>query len=356
MKTVTKSNPMIPTLAGFKNLMWSILKSDIHNPVMNAEDKRVWALIAQWAVRDPEFVKAGYDLNKGIMLVGPCGSGKSKLMEVLNRTLKGFNSQLSFTEKITWKVAADFTRFGHDCLLAFGATHYLFDELGLRDREDVAHFKNTVKIGQEIILHRYQQFKSRSVFTHFTTNLKKEQLEEFYGTREFSRLTEMCNFIQYNCEDKRLNGTAGLKTVIGYDIPPDLPSEQEIEDHFVKCCLEAFEKFKSTGEFYDYGNAVYDFLKRKAIITYTSDDEIEFANQADELEKKSIEKKLSDNKSDGLLRASLKKSLTELETSSGTVHNGKRLALVTFFKELIEFGPELSELLNQMEVGASCKN
>jgi len=57
----------------------------------------------------------------------------------------------------------------------------------------------------EILLSRYDLFKTKNVKTHITTNLNAEELEARYGSRVRSRMREMFNLISFDSSttDKR---------------------------------------------------------------------------------------------------------------------------------------------------------
>ena len=57
----------------------------------------------------------------------------------------------------------------------------------------------------EILLSRYDQFVSRKLITHLTTNLSASEIEQLYGNRVRSRMRELFNLIAFNSSvnDKR---------------------------------------------------------------------------------------------------------------------------------------------------------
>lgn len=147
-----------------------------------------------------------WNLNKGIMLYGNTGSGKTFLMEmfavnprltyrvfhvlqdVQSRAMQDGDEGLEpFTRLLN--NTAFYTEFGqHQC----GA---MFDDLGTEDRS-VTYFGTTQNVMRNIIERRYQNVPIAA--THFTTNLTTEQIEERYGARVRSRLREMVNLIEFN--------------------------------------------------------------------------------------------------------------------------------------------------------------
>jgi DNA replication protein DnaC len=54
----------------------------------------------------------------------------------------------------------------------------------------------------EILLSRYDQFITKKMLTHLTTNLTSSEIDEIYGLRVRSRLREMFNLIAFSSDSK----------------------------------------------------------------------------------------------------------------------------------------------------------
>lgn len=59
-----------------------------------------------------------------------------------------------------------------------------------------------------------------------------------------------------------------------------IPNPEQIENDLRKLSLEAFEKFKKTGFYNDYGNCVYDYLNKKGMIKFSSEEKNKFMFEA----------------------------------------------------------------------------
>ena len=142
------------------------------------------------------------DLNKGILLSGPIGCGKTALMNLV----KSIVIKRSLYEvKSTRLISFEYIRDGHQVISNYSNTkNYCFDDLGLE--QNLKRYGNECNIMGEILLSRYDLFISHKVITHATTNLNSNELEEYYGNRVRSRMKEMFNLISFdkNTEDKRL--------------------------------------------------------------------------------------------------------------------------------------------------------
>jgi hypothetical protein len=140
--------------------------------------------------------------NKGLFVIGGVGTGKTTTMEVLRalrwlpcrsiscKVLSGMASAegLNFVEmfKEQRKVSGELR-----------SNDWYFDDFGAEDRS-VQHFGTMVRPMEEVITMRYEQYQRYGMFSHFTSNLKPEQIRELYGERVYSRLAGMCNVVVVN--------------------------------------------------------------------------------------------------------------------------------------------------------------
>ncbi len=167
--------------------------------------------ILAWFLED-ELVaeKMNIDLNKGILLSGPIGCGKTtlfKLMQNFPTKRKGFGI-IS-----TRQVVSEFMQSGYEILEKYSngnLSHdirtpksYCFDDLGTETTSK--YFGNDCNVMAEILLTRYDLFKEKGIITHLTTNLSASEIESQYGNRLRSRMREMFNLFGYeeNSGDKR---------------------------------------------------------------------------------------------------------------------------------------------------------
>lgn len=148
------------------------------------------------------------DLQKGIMLTGPIGCGKTSLMKILKYIATPTNT---FIMKSSREISFEFIKEGFDIihqyargkLYASEPRIYCFDDLG--SEGNIKYFGNECNVMAEILLSCYDLFSHKGLITHITTNLSATELEENYGNRLRSRLREMVNLISFNkdCLDKR---------------------------------------------------------------------------------------------------------------------------------------------------------
>lgn len=171
---------------------------------LHKEDQKIIFKLMIYFIRDDETcAKYGIDLEKGILLNGPVGCGKTSLM-ILMRSFAYPDQRYSI--KSTRDVAAEFNQEGYQVLQRYGKRSesiYCFDDLGVEN--NMKYFGSECNTIAEILLQRYELRIMEGTVTHATTNLNAKELEELYGNRVRSRLREMFNLIAFTMQagDKR---------------------------------------------------------------------------------------------------------------------------------------------------------
>ena len=155
-------------------------------------------------------------LQKGILLTGPVGVGKTSFMTLMRFLL---SKQQCFMIKSCREVTFEFIKEGYLVIqkystYSFARSYpieydprkpitYCFDDLGTES--SLKYYGNTCNVLGEILLSRYDHFISNNMITHATTNLSASELETLYGNRVRSRMREMFNLLSFEkgAEDKR---------------------------------------------------------------------------------------------------------------------------------------------------------
>ena len=168
----------------------------------------IYKLIIYMIKDNKAALKEQIDLNKGILLSGPIGCGKTSIMNLI----KPFTSPLSeYKIKTCRELSFEFAKNGFETINCYTLklanqsklTGYCFDDLGAE--QQIKHFGNDCNVMAEVLLSRYEQFVVNKCVTHITTNLSASEIERIYGNRLRSRMRGMFNLIAFNINsnDKR---------------------------------------------------------------------------------------------------------------------------------------------------------
>lgn len=153
-----------------------------------------------------------YKPDKGLLLQGPVGCGKTTLMQMFR-----FNQVSSYAVISSRTVSYEFSKNGYDGINRYfgllttsdiykscgqGFVGVCFDDIGTEI--DKKHYGNESNVMAEILLNRYDN-KALAGKTHLTTNLSIDQIGERYGDRVKSRFKEMFNQVDFaiNSPDRR---------------------------------------------------------------------------------------------------------------------------------------------------------
>lgn len=168
----------------------------------------VYKLIAYFLKDEPTCFQYGINVNKGILLTGPIGCGKTSLMTLMKHLAPIGNK---FSVKPCRDISFEFIQDGYQIIhkYSIGKLYqseprtYCFDDLGTEN--NLKYFGNECNVMAEILLSRYDLFISKKLLTHITTNLSATEIEKHYGNRVRSRLRELCNLIAFDnvAKDKR---------------------------------------------------------------------------------------------------------------------------------------------------------
>lgn len=175
-----------------------------------SEDSEVINKLLTWFLKDEKAAQHfNINLNKGILLTGPIGCGKTSLFTLIRLLLP---PEDRFIIKSCREVTFDFIKDGYEIIQRYSTNAYnsndkpnttCFDDLGAES--EIKYYGNQCNVMGEILLSRYDHFINNRMITHATTNLSASELENYYGNRVRSRMREMFNLIAYDAKstDKR---------------------------------------------------------------------------------------------------------------------------------------------------------
>ena len=145
------------------------------------------------------------DLNKGILLTGPIGIGKTTWFRLIQQVMV---KEQKFYYTTCRDVSFEFIKEGYNTidkyskgiLFDFPMKNICFDDLGTEN--NLKYFGNECNVMAEIILSRYDLFINFNTRTHITTNLSASEIEKYYSERVRSRLRQMMNVLSVPADRK----------------------------------------------------------------------------------------------------------------------------------------------------------
>ena len=176
--------------------------------IFETDHEIIYKLIAYFLKDEQACYQFNIDLEKGILLTGPIGCGKTSLMTLMKHLAPIGNK---FSVKPCRDISFEFIQDGYQIIHKYSIGQlyqseprtYCFDDLGTEN--NLKYFGNECNVMAEILLSRYDLFISKKLLTHITTNLSATEIEKQYGNRVRSRLREMVNLIAFEktAQDKR---------------------------------------------------------------------------------------------------------------------------------------------------------
>lgn len=179
-----------------------------HFKIIEDDYPIIYKLIAYFLRDQQACYQLNINLNKGILISGPVGCGKTSLMTLMKYLTP---TEHKFILKPCRDISFEFIKEGYEVIHRYSKGKlqqldpkiYCFDDLGLEN--NLKYYGNECNVMAEILLSRYDLYISRRVQTHITTNLSASEIEAIYGNRVRSRMRELFNLIAYenHSKDKR---------------------------------------------------------------------------------------------------------------------------------------------------------
>lgn len=137
--------------------------------------------------------KLGINIDKGLLLSGPVGCGKTSFMRLLKYLVP---HRKPYAVIPTRNIVFGFNHLGYKIIDDYGNTQFFcFDDLGVEPHG--RHYGKDCNVMGEILLSRHDLFLEYHIKTHATTNLNAKELEVRYGNRVRSRMRELFNLIGF---------------------------------------------------------------------------------------------------------------------------------------------------------------
>ncbi len=171
--------------------------------IINEKNKDIIKALALYFTKDERAEGYGLDLDKGLLIFGSIGCGKTFTMKAF-RT----NPTASFLLVPCSEISNAFTHDGVEALEKYGSPAkgkpsifngdkeygWCFDDLGTEEMS--SSYGNRRNVMAEVIQKVYNRSDLKGRI-HITTNLEVNQIEAMYGERVRSRMREMFNIINF---------------------------------------------------------------------------------------------------------------------------------------------------------------
>ena len=149
-------------------------------------------------------INSTLDLNKGLMLTGQYGVGKTTLLRALFEVPWGNVSKEEFifgkTKRISCiNIVNEYSR-DRETFWKYVKDDWLFDDLG-REPSPMYAKASDLPFFTQLIETRYNS--DQPLKTYYTTNLSMEDITDKYSSRIDSILHETCNIVEMTGEDFR---------------------------------------------------------------------------------------------------------------------------------------------------------
>jgi DNA replication protein DnaC len=179
-----------------------------HFKILESDYPIIYKLIAYFLKDEATCFQYNINGNKGILLSGPVGCGKTSLLNLMKYLTP---TEHKFFVKPCRDISFEFIQDGYEVIHKYSKGKLYqsqpkticFDDLGTEN--NLKYYGNECNVMAEILLSRYDIYISKNIQTHITTNLSASEIETYYGNRVRSRMREMFNLIAFDktIKDKR---------------------------------------------------------------------------------------------------------------------------------------------------------
>jgi len=196
-------NERKPGLILTKEILWTLFKK--HKPnnfILDDRNEKTIYTILRYFLKDENFneygqVKNKSSINKGLLIYGDNGVGKTKLFSILQNVGKELLDygckDLWFISVSTGSFVEKYMRSTQDKGSNFLISNYYRCKLYIDDLGKEKKAFKSDEIFEEVLYERHR-FDSK---TFVTTNLTPVEISERYGPRIGDRLPEMFNIIRW---------------------------------------------------------------------------------------------------------------------------------------------------------------
>lgn len=190
---------VVPEQVGVREALVMALRAE--EPRYVEQFPKVITHLAYYIKRDSRFEG---DLNKGIILSGNTGSGKTLLMSAFQKVMR-YVHKFGYKTYTGKQMEHIYRKEGvrlEELEKALDYQCFGFDDIG-EEHDHVMVYGSKINVGIDVLTHRHLQVK-KGFLTFGTTNLNKEKFDTKYGDRLKSRRHEMFSWITMTGKDNRI--------------------------------------------------------------------------------------------------------------------------------------------------------
>jgi DNA replication protein DnaC len=181
--------------------MWNAIGRKFDPSFSYNHHRELYRSMILWAVAHKD---SKHDINRGLFLHGPIGTGKTLAMSILRIFLQITGQQeivfdIHKADDIVDRIMTD-GKF--DAIRKLSFKHLFVDEVG-QEKIQIQYFGNEVCVMEKVFMYAYDSHSRYRTYMHVSTNVDPSKFDILYGPRVYSRMQELFNFIYVKGDDFR---------------------------------------------------------------------------------------------------------------------------------------------------------